>query len=403
QQGVAIGIFVKEPGKDGLARVFHSELWGIRKSKDGRSGKYPYLSSNDVYKTAWTEIFPEKPMYLFKPEEKKLRLEYYSSWLITDIMPLNSVGIVTARDKLTIHLSKRELIKTIKDFSSIPDETAREKFGLGKDSKDWKISLAKADLKKDKLCGKNISELLYRPFDLRYTYYTGNSSGFHCRPRPEVMRHMLAGDNLGICTVRNKEISGHFEHVFCTKNLIQHHTVSLKEVNYLFPLYIYKEPKNEINGQNNLELKYDELKNRYPNLNPDFLKEIEQKLKISFIQYGNGDLKQTLGPEDIFNFIYAVFHSATYRKRYAEFLKIDFPRVPVTSNMKLFRELASKGDQLVKLHLLESTLLKNTAVAYPVRRKEEEDIVEKGYPKFLAPGEPEPGTGKPVTKGRVYI
>ncbi|PJA28863.1 MAG: hypothetical protein CO189_03855, partial [candidate division Zixibacteria bacterium CG_4_9_14_3_um_filter_46_8] len=61
----------------------------------------------------------------------------------------------------------------------------------------------------------------------------------------------------------------------------------------------------------------------------------------------------TFGPEDIFHYIYAVFHSPTYRSRYAEFLKIDFPRVPLTSNQTLFRTLCGLGKELVDLHLME--------------------------------------------------
>ncbi len=74
---------------------------------------------------------------------------------------------------------------------------------------------------------------------------------------------------------------------------------------------------------------------------------------MQFVSDGKGDLQQTFGPEDIFNYMYAVFHSPTYRKRYAEFLKIDFPRLPLTSDVDLFRELCTIGNRLVELHLME--------------------------------------------------
>ncbi|NIA14644.1 MAG: DNA methyltransferase, partial [Nitrospiraceae bacterium] len=66
-----------------------------------------------------------------------------------------------------------------------------------------------------------------------------------------------------------------------------------------------------------------------------------------------GDLKKTFGPEDVFHYIYTVFHSPTYRERYAAFLKMDFPRVPLTSKRPLFRKLCELGARLVKLHLVE--------------------------------------------------
>ncbi|MCL5671668.1 MAG: transposase, partial [Acidobacteria bacterium] len=108
----------------------------------------------------------------------------------------------------------------------------------------------------------------------------------------------------------------------------------------------------------------------------------------------------TFGPEDVFNYIYAVLHSPTYRARYAEFLKSDFPRVPLTSDVSLFRSLCKFGGELVALHLLESPTLQNPIARYPVNGS---NVIEKGFPKYVAPGEPEPGTGKPIEQGRAYI
>ncbi|MGA2588250.1 MAG: type ISP restriction/modification enzyme [Candidatus Aminicenantales bacterium] len=79
-------------------------------------------------------------------------------------------------------------------------------------------------------------------------------------------------------------------------------------------------------------------------------------------------------PEDIFNYAYAVFHSPTYRTRYAEFLKIDFPRLPLTSSLKLFRALAAKGEELVALHLLESPKVNDFITGFPIKG---DNVVEK--------------------------
>jgi predicted helicase len=92
---------------------------------------------------------------------------------------------------------------------------------------------------------------------------------------------------------------------------------------------------------------------RRPNLSSVFIVSISEKLHLQFIQDGKGDLRQSFGPEDIFNYMYAVFYSPTYRSRYAEFLKIDFPRLPLTSNPDLFRALCALGDRVVGLHLME--------------------------------------------------
>jgi predicted helicase len=133
----------------------------------------------------------------------------------------------------------------------------------------------------------------------------------------------------------------------------------------LFPLYLYPTKG---------EMQFDEGKRR-PNLNPEFVKAVSDKLGLTFIEDGEGDLKNTFGPEDIFNYAYAVFHSPTYRNRYAEFLKIDFPRLPITSDKELFKNLAEKGTELVKLHLMESPALNKPITKYPVSGSNEVDKI----------------------------
>ncbi len=66
---------------------------------------------------------------------------------------------------------------------------AREAYDLGKDARDWKVDLAQKDLKESALDKEKIQAILYKPFDTRYTYYTGKSRGFHCRTRA-VFQHL---------------------------------------------------------------------------------------------------------------------------------------------------------------------------------------------------------------------
>ena len=140
---------------------------------------------------------------------------------------------------------------------------------------------------------------------------------------------------------------------------------------------------------------------RIPNLNPDFVSAFASRLGLKFVSDGHGDLAATFGPEDIFDYIYAVFHSPTYRQRYAEFLKIDFPRVPMTSSPELFSKLCILGEELVALHLLETPQLSQLITRYPVAG---DNIVEKGFPKFVVYEEGEPGyvyiNKTPVLRGR---
>src|SRR5690606_12123383 len=115
------------------------------------------------------------------------------------------------------------------------------------------------------------------------------------------------------------------------------------------------------------------------NLNPQFVRDMAQKLGLEFVSEGRGDLVTTFGPEDIFAYAYAVFHSPSYRERYAEFLKIDFPRLPLTSSVEVFRELVARGSALVDLHLLRSPALDKLTTTYPIAGSNE---VASKHPRY---------------------
>ena len=352
QQGVAISLFVKTRSSH-KAKIFHAQLWGER------DGKYRWLEENDVTTTAWTELKPAAPFYLFIPQDGTKRKEYEQAWKVTEMMPVNSVGIVTARDHLTIHESPQAVMETVTDFVALEPEQARYKYELGKDARDWKVNDAQADIKNRNVDDSYIVPILYRPFDIRYTYYTGKTKGFICRPRAEVMQHLLAGENLGLITVRKVPPTQQCGYFLVTSYMVSNGVIRSdnQSIDYLFPLYLYPtETDKFINGNGKLA--------RKPNLAPKFIKDVENRLKLKFIEDGTGDLESTVSPKDIFSYMYAVFHSPTYRQRYAEFLKIDFPRLPLTSDKALFKKLSQLGAQLVQLHLMEADI--DTISSYPI-------------------------------------
>lgn len=388
QQGVAIGIFVKERGKSGPARVHHADLWGLR------DGKYRALFEMDVKTTPWQELSPRSPFYLFVPRDVDLLAEYERGWKVTDIFPVNSVGIVTARDDLTIQLFPDDVWETVRDFARLSVEEARDKYGLGKDARDWKVSLAQEDVRDSGPDQRNIVPILYRPFDVRYTYYTGRTRGFICMPRPEVMRHMLAGKNLGLCVGRQGQVVGGDEWnlVFCSHGIIDFN-LFYRGGNVNFPLYLYTESKQEKplrGGGKVIMMTLLEpgagYATRRANLSREFVAALAEKLGLEYVPDGKGDLQATFGPEDVFHYIYAVFHSPTYRDRYAEFLKTDFPRVPLTSDVALFRTLAAKGEALVALHLMESPALNALITQFPVEGDNEVTKVRYQEPLDYVPG-----------------
>ena len=327
QQGVVIALFIKKKDRKKENNVHYSEGWGLREKK------YEWLDKNDLKTTRWQQLSPKSEFYLFVPRDEILLERYEKFPKINDIFPTNSVGIVTARDNLSIKWTPAETWSTVLNFSKLDIEIARQAYDLGKDARDWKVELAQKDLKDSGLDKKKIVPILYRPYDIRYTYYTGRSRGFHCMPRPEVMSHMLQ-ENLGLITPKQfKEEPG----AFVTSNIIGHKTVSAYDINYLFPLFLYLEStkKHLFNYE-----KAD--KQRQPNINPEVFITLTEAYKK----------KPT--PEDIFFYIYAVLYSKTYRTKYTEFLKIDFPRVPFTKAYTLFSKMAEYGKQLVDLHLLKS-------------------------------------------------
>jgi len=361
QQGVAIGLFVKEQGKTGPAKVHHADLWGLRE------GKYQTLSETDITVTNWVELQPNSPFYFYVQWCEELRPEYEEGWKITDIFSANSTGIVTARDSIVIDFDRHALEERLTEFadSCVDDEAIRQKyFGhkrsdkyLPGDTRGWKLPEAREKLRHDANFSDHIKQCLYRPFDIRLVYYIGYMVDW---PRPEVMRHMLVRQNVGLIAMRQVAVDEPYSHFGVTRLVVDNRAFySNKGIQYLFPLYLYPSEQEIVSGLY-------QPSERRPNLNPDFIKAVSEKLGLKFVEDGKGDPKDTFGPEDVFNYAYAVFHSPTYRSRYAEFLKTDFPRLPLTSNKALFKALVAKGAELVALHLMESPKLNNLITNYPV-------------------------------------
>ena len=325
RQGVAIAFFVKRGDQHTEAAIHHAERYGTRESK------YDWLDAHDLGNTDWQQINPASPFYMFVPHDAAFEAKYREFMAVPEIFPINSVGIVTARDRLTIHWSADEVWDTVRAFSGMEPELARQSYALGKDTRDWKVMLAQKDLRDSGPTRENVIPILYRPFDIRHTYYTGHSRGFICTPRHEVMRHMLAGKNLALIVPKqHKDEFG----ALATSFIGAHKSVAAYDINYYFPLYLTAD-RDDLFAQR-------ESSERQPNLNPKL---------VATLAEAHGRVPS---PEDIFHYTYAILHAPAYREQYAEFLRIDFPRIPFTSDSALFAELAELGRRLVALHLLTS-------------------------------------------------
>jgi predicted helicase len=383
QQGVAVGIFTRPMASRPSRVLHHADLWGERQAK------YKSLPETDISKTEWQELRASPPAYLFVPRESALVDEYERGWKLPDIFPTNSVGIVTARDDLTIAFTREELWKRIQDFVGLSAEEARQKYDLGKDAQDWKVGWAQRDLKESGPKQQNILPILYRPFDFRHTYYTGHSMGFMVRPRPEVMRRMILRRNIGMLWTRPMSPNYEFS-VLVSDCIVDQCAVGNKSagagISYLAPLLSYASD-DEI-----LQL-HESSPDANINFNPDFLRHIQNIVRFDLLTDFAIRFADPEGPRCVVNYIYATLHSPTFRKRYSSFLKVDFPRVPLISDKKLFAALAEKGAELVSLHLMQSPALAKFITKY--EQPGDHEVKKVSYV------EPNPKAG--IKSGRVYI
>jgi len=403
QQGVSILFCVKNRGNGEPSRVYHADLWGTRESK------YDSLANTDIEKTNWQRIQPSSPFYFFVPQGGNLAAEYEQGWKIPDVFQVNSVAIDTGRDSLTIRWTREDAWQTVTDFVAATVEEARLQFDLGEDTEEWRIRWAQRDLKESGPSKEHLAAILYRPFDVRYTYYTGLTKGFHCRPRTTVMQHLIGGHNRALITSRQQSQLGEaWALVGVTDKLTERCAISnkTKEANYVFPLHLLDAERRKKGGWTRVATMAlfepsAGYQTRRPNLSPAFLRALAERLKLP--QTEPHGLPEGITPEDIFHYAYTVFHSPTYRTRYAEFLKIDFPRLPLTSDLKLFRALAAKGAELVALHLMESPKLDDLLTEFLVKG---DNMVEKAqFADDVAAGFT-PARSAPVkgaATGRVWI
>ena len=174
----------------------------------------------------------------------------------------------------------------------------------------------------------------YRPFDVRFINYDLKQVKRH---RNEFMKHFMDGENIGLLTCRQQ--SGvDFRHVFVSCNIIDMGTLSNlpSETTYVFPLYRYS-----VSGT------------RTSNLHKTIIGEICRQTGLRLSEERKKHT-ECFAPIDLFDYIYAILHSPAYRKRYKEFLKIDFPRVPYPEDAERFWTLVRLGKKLRRLHLLEN-------------------------------------------------
>ena len=328
RQGVAVTIFIKK--KKGMtAKVFHAEKWGVEKKK------YNFLENNSIETTKWAKLNPSSPYYFFVPMEEVGKETYNKFPKINEVFPINVTGIVTARDKFVIDFDKNSLKARILMFlnKNLSDEIVQEGLNL-KENYMWRVEKARKALMAVDDWKEYFTSINYRPFDFREIYF---HDSVVWRTRKQVMRHMLQ-KNLGLCVGRAGQVVGRekpWNVVYISEQIIDFN-LFYRGGELLFPIYIYPD-----SDKHDLFSSTDKKQKKQPNLSP----KIVDGLKNQF--------KKALKPEQILYYVYSVLYSNTYRTKYSEFLKIDFPRIPFTKNYELFLKMSELGKTLVNLHLLK--------------------------------------------------
>lgn len=366
-QGVAIIVAIKRR-RDGktakpLAEVRHGELWGSREAKGVAlwDGALPTLTQ--------THLPHKAPAYPFVVRDYDVEAEYTKGFSVADLFGVLGNGMVTKRDHLSIKDTREAVWETMQDFAYQTEEEVRRKYNLPPDVRDWQYDWAKKDVI-EHLDRKFIEKLNYRPFDQRWTLYTGKARGFIGWPVKQVMGHYVGHKNFGLLLPKACRDSA-FAHIFVT-NLASEAIFlsSLTGSNAMnLPLYLHPEGGT-----------------------------LDQSIRINFeakifaqIRTAAGLIAPLTAPDGtdtfckvtgaarpdevkVFDYIYGVLHSPAYRATYAEFLKIDFPRIPFPASPDSFRAISEEGEALRRLHLMEDAAI--GATPYPFHG-EGDSMVEK--------------------------
>ena len=325
QQGVSINFFIKTGIKktNELAQVFHADLYG------GSESKYNYLLENSLTNVSYKELPNVGPMYFMIQKDFEAEKNYLMGIDVQNLFELNSMGVTTGADGDYVNFSK----------NTFPDQFESQ----------------------------YIKKYSYRPFDTRFVYYKNNELA---RSRLKFMTSMTS-KNIGLCLIRRdrgKILTTPIVTKFITDKCI---SSTLDNAN-IFPVYTY------VNSDTQKSLS--EQSDHFPNFNPEIIQKICELLDLTFAPEKEQS-DNVFAPIDILDYIYAVLYSPSYREKYKEFLKIDFPRVPYPKDTETFWKLVKLGEDLRQIHLLETEVVEHPITTYPqdgdnqVRRR----IVQKDW------------------------
>ena len=391
--GTALLICVKNPKSDRKKRVLHRDLWGRRRQK------YNLLAQQSLASLQLEELRLDPRFVMFYPIDQVLLDRYMEAFSLKALFSLSQKGIITARDHFAVDIDRNELETRLSELSdsTIETEDFRQKYFSHKsdkkykkgDSRGWKLEEVRQDLSSSPT-NFEIEQIDYRPFDRRWVSMSPLVNDW---PRTDFFRHMLSRENFGLSFNRNIEGGRPFTDGLAFNVPIQHHSLSNKEANDFAPLYLYPDVT-------------DLDRSRRVNMDPDIRAAIEKAVmkeaynpsKATAAGASSFETPAEAAPQDeasalhrrptevdIFDYIYGVLHCPAYREAYAEFLKIDFPRVPYPLSAEVFWDVAAKGGELRRLHLMEPEAVGDTP--YPFEGKGDNTVEVTGKKSWKPSGE----------------
>ena len=346
QVGVSINIFVKRKEGQGStqAKVYYKDLYGTRKEK------LDYLAEHQLDDIDFEELALLPPMYTFRKRDPHLKEHYDRGFKISDLMKDSVQGFKTDKDYVAIQHEKIYIENIANAMKSDADDNSlRDRYGF-KDNRDWKLVKARMNLATMTDWEKYVTQVLYRPFDVRWTLF---HKAMVTYPRPLIQKSIQNRVNYVLCLGKLGSTAGENEWALAyistlptDINLIPRGGV------YLFPLYIYNE----------------DGKKMYVNFSPDIIGKIEEKTGLRMQQ----DESQERGdgsflPLDLIDYIYAVLHSRLYRQTYHECLQDDFPTIPYPKSAVYFFQMAMLGRRIREAHLLEGISPKGSMATYRIQ------------------------------------
>ena len=353
-QGVAISFAIHRlERKKASAQTRSREVIGTREEK------YRLLSTNLELKSAgWVETHPNGQSWWLHRDSSSNR-EAAHEFTLAEIFPQFSTLVASNRDNLVVDFDRDVVVRNVEAVRSFrgSNKDWSERFGITLKT-GWNVDAAREKLTALRDVGALVRPIEYRSFDRRWIFFHPT---LVWQTAPVSSNNVIRSPNnrvlISLGKNRAETTNGHW----VSATLADKSVVSTRDNASGFPLYLFDE-----DGELGLGDR--------PNISPEFLRHLAFRLGLP--QEGQFNLPQGLTPEDIFHYIYAVFHSPGYRSRYAEFLKIDFPRLPLTGNLELFRTLARLGSELTALHLLESPRLDQPLTEFIGNNKE---VAKVGY------------------------